>query len=447
MMHSPTVSFVISTHNRCDVLLHTLEQIACCGLPPGAFDVHVVDNASTDGTSRRVRAAFPRVRLTTLKQNRGSVAKNDAIDHALGRYIVFLDDDSYPQPGAIERMIAHFEADAKLGAATFTVTLPNGRRECSAYGDVFIGCGVGFRRRVLRLIGGLPDDFFMQAEEYDLSLRLLDAGWRVRTFDDLHITHLKSPRARVAARTMRLDVRNNLYVILRRFPRRQVLPFALDWMRRYYWIAKSSGRRTAFSMGLIEGVLRSAIRPQRKAISDEAFEQFAKLTQTTELLLSAMKALAAEDPCGTGFQPVSAAQRRIFSTAPKHGLKTRATKKDRNGTMPRVLLVDVGKNIYAYRRACQTLGIEIVAIADDKLAHPGRRYRGIPVVTDAAARKLRYDAVLIANTSPVQAQARREAWRQGQGKPVIDLFEPAGLPISGVRPVASEFRRIAARSA
>ena len=52
-------------------------------------------------------------------------------------------------------------------------------RECSAYPDVFIGCGTGFRRQALVEVGGLPEDFFMQAEEYDLSLRLLDAGWTV----------------------------------------------------------------------------------------------------------------------------------------------------------------------------------------------------------------------------------------------------------------------------
>ena len=103
-------------------------------------------------------------------------------------------------PGAIERMIAYFESDPRLGAATFTVTLPDGARECSAYPDVFIGCGTGVRRTAIDQTGGLPDDFFMQAEEYDLSLRLLDAGWRIRGFDALRVLHLKTPTARVSLR-------------------------------------------------------------------------------------------------------------------------------------------------------------------------------------------------------------------------------------------------------
>src|SRR5438477_532540 len=81
--------------------------------------------------------------------------------------------------------------------------------ECGAYPDGFIGCGTGFRRAALDQVGGLPDDFFMQCEEYDRSLRLLDGGWRVRTFADHHVAHLKTPTARASARTTRLDVRNN----------------------------------------------------------------------------------------------------------------------------------------------------------------------------------------------------------------------------------------------
>lgn len=381
-MRKLLVSFVISTRDRRDVLLATLDRVYACGLPHDAFDIHVVDNASADGTAEAMRDHYPNVQLIASKRNGGSVAKNLALPHAHGRYVVFLDDDSYPRPGAIQRMIGHFEADPQLGAATFTVTLPDGTRECSAYPDVFIGCGVGLRRRALRLVGGLPDDFFMQAEEYDLSLRLLDAGWTVRTFDDLHVSHLKTPRARLPARTVRLDVRNNLFLVLRRFPRRQVWPFLIDWTRRYFWIAQSQNAFGPFLHGLIEGLLRSVVRPKRAAVSDVAFEHFAKLHETAARLGPALR---------------------------QHSAK-------------RVLLIDAGKNLYAYWRACRELGVEVVAIADAKLGRPGRVYRGIRVLGDDEARRLPHDLAVIANLSPEHAKRRLAEWTAKHDRPTVDLF-------------------------
>jgi len=437
----PQVSFVISTRNRCHVLLETLTRLSVCGLERSEFDIHVVDNASTDGTSARVRDTFPKVKLLTLNENKGSVAKNEALDYALGKYIVFLDDDSYPAPGAIQKMIRHFEADGKLGAATFTITLPNGQRECSAYPNVFIGCGVGLRRRALRAVGGLPDDFFMQAEEYDLSMRLLDAGYKVETFDDLHVTHLKTPQARVSARTMRLDVRNNLFLITRRFPLKWVLPMGWDWMKRYWWIASSKNATGAFFYGVIDFMLRSVTGLKRDAVSDEGFERFAKVDEIRQRLECAR------------FTPSSGTSGESWGDALSVDGRSNASDPHPNplpeyrerGQM-RVVLVDCGKNIHAYWRACRDLGIEIVAIADRSLHHPARRYRGIRIVDDATARSLRYDAVIISNLSPVHAAVRRDQWRMAQDRAVIDLFEP-NEPISDERPAESESRRIAVRSA
>jgi hypothetical protein len=66
--------------------------------------------------------------------------------------------------------------------------------------------------------------------------------------------------------------------------------------------------------------------------------------------------------------------------------------------------------------------MEIVAIADPRLAHLERRFRGIPIVDDEAAHGLEFDAAIISNLSPVHAARRLQEWRQLTDKPVIDLF-------------------------
>lgn len=176
----PLITFLISTYNRRLVLLRTLAELheisRRCGLITQTI---VVDNASTDGTADAVHSQFPDVELIRQTKNTGACAKNAGLAVSSGAFVMFLDDDSYPTVGSVRRMVQHFLTDHTLGAAVFNVTLPDGSQESSAYPSVVIGCGTGFRRAALAQVGGLPTDFFMQAEEYDLSLRLLDRGWSI----------------------------------------------------------------------------------------------------------------------------------------------------------------------------------------------------------------------------------------------------------------------------
>jgi GT2 family glycosyltransferase len=400
------VTFLIAAYNRRDLLLNTLRQVRRCGLASESFETIVVDNASTDGTADTVAAAFPEAILIRERVNRGACAKNAGLAIARGRYVVFLDDDSHPLPGSVARMIRHFESDPFLGAAVFDVQLPDGSRECSAYPNVFIGCGTGFRRRALAQVGGLPEDFFMQAEEYDLSLRLLASGWEVRRFDDLHVTHVKTPTARKSTRTTRLDVRNNLTLIGRYFPDRWVMPFALDWANRYAMLAAARGHRLAHWRGVAEASIRAVRGIDRYPLSDAAFEKFARIDAIANHLRAAHVEM---------------------------GLQT-------------ILLADLGKNVLAYWLAAESCGLNVVAVSDDTLGGRGWTYRGVPILTNEQARRAPFDAVVVSNMSPVHAALRRDDWRRAQRRPVIDFFENEGAT-SAALPAASESRRTAARSA
>jgi hypothetical protein len=380
------VSFVLPTFNRRDVVLHSLEETCCCGMAPSEFEVLVVDNASSDGTAEAVAARFPLVRVLRQPGNRGPCAKNAALAIARGEYVIFLDDDSFPAPGSVRRMIGHFERNPRLGAAVFTITLPNGSRECSAYPNVCIGCGTGFRRQALLDVGGLPEDFFMAAEEYDLSLRLLDAGWRVEPFDDLHVTHLKSPSSRFPSRIARLDARNNTLLAMRYFPEQWRVPYALEWLDRYRLLFTAAGLKTSFWVGAAEGVIRG-LATEHQPISAPAFERFARMEQT---------------------------YLRLAEATGRLGLR-------------RVMFVDLGKNILAYRLAARRCGLEVLGIADVRLGDRGLTFRGLSLLSDAVAARLPFDAVVISNLSPVHARLRARFWRQAQSRPVLDLFAGGGM--------------------
>jgi len=238
--------------------------------------------------------------------------------------------------------------------------------------------------------------------------RLVAAGYDIRTFDDLHVMHLKSPTARSSERVTMFDVRNNLVLITRYFPRKWVIPFAKDWLRRYRLIAVGKGHELAYYKGLIGGLARTLRPGNRRPVNAATFEKLVKLNET---------------------------ELRLARAVQEHNLQ-------------RILFVDFGKNMLPYYLAAKKCGLEIVAIADEKLGTPAgsgpieiddggitrpargakqRRYRRIPILRDEACGSLTFDAVIVSNLSPVHAAQRRNAWRARllghDTRLVIDLFE------------------------
>lgn len=384
-MSTPRFSLILATYGRRDVVRRVLDELQRLELSRGDYEIIVVDNGSDDGTPDVV-AQSPGVRLIPLEENHGSCAKSFGVAAARGEYLVFLDDDSYPRRGALSALARHFDERPTLGAAGFTIHLPDGAQECSALPHVFVGCGVGLRAEALQEAGGLDATFFMQAEEYDLSLRLLQAGWDVEVLADLQVEHLKTPRARRSERTTYYDVRNNLRVVGRYLPDHYVEIYEADWLQRYGWLAEQAGHGDAFERGQRDG-RKLAARERRR---------YRRWRLTRPVL------------------------ERVFCW---RGLERRMTELHADGAR-RIALIDLGKNAYAFLRGAKHAGIEVVGLASDALAREGRTYRGVPVVTLEAALGMDVDAHVIANTSYVHAAQREAELVARTPCPVRNWFPP-----------------------
>ncbi len=108
MAETPTVTAVVVTYNRRDLLLESLAAVLAQDRAPDS--VIVVDNASEDGTAAAVREKFPTVRLAELKRNSGGAggfAGGMALALAGGADLIWLmDDDTVPEPGALGALLA-----------------------------------------------------------------------------------------------------------------------------------------------------------------------------------------------------------------------------------------------------------------------------------------------------------------------------------------------------
>lgn len=255
-------SIVITTRNRREELSRCLESVARQNTD---VEVFVFDDASTDGTAEMVAADHPGVVLSRSETPLGSVMqRNRGVRAASANVVVLLDDDSeLSSTGTVAQTLEDF-GDPRVGAVaipyidvmvsrTVLQRAPDPRDVWVA--PNFRACAAAVRRDAFLFVGGLRESLHHQAEEPDLCLRMLQAGWITRLGRADPILHLESPRrsrARMYGRWARNDALhawNNVpwpYLPVR---------FAKLWT---FWLVHGArgGHPTAVIGGLARGTAR-----------------------------------------------------------------------------------------------------------------------------------------------------------------------------------------------
>jgi hyaluronan synthase len=117
--HRPSVSVVIPAFNEEDGIVGTIESCLAVDYPRELLEVIAVNDGSTDGTWDRMLEAkqrWPQLYAVDLGRNygkRGAMA--EGIRRAKGEILVFVDSDSFLDPGAVTSIVQPF-ADRRVGA-------------------------------------------------------------------------------------------------------------------------------------------------------------------------------------------------------------------------------------------------------------------------------------------------------------------------------------------
>jgi biofilm PGA synthesis N-glycosyltransferase PgaC len=113
-----TVSVVLAVYNGAQFLQRKLENILALDYPPDLLDVVVVSDGSTDATEQIAHSFANRgVRLVVAPHGGKAAAINQALSHANGEILLFVDVRQTLHPNALKHLVANF-ADPTVGAVT-----------------------------------------------------------------------------------------------------------------------------------------------------------------------------------------------------------------------------------------------------------------------------------------------------------------------------------------
>jgi glycosyltransferase involved in cell wall biosynthesis len=205
------VSVVMANFNGGEHLADSIESVRAQTLRD--IEIIVSDDASTDNSVdivREMMAKDTRIHLLRAAKNAGpGAARNTAIDVAAGEWIAIIDSDDLVSPMRLETLIEAAGRDsADIVADDLVMADPNGRTppvrllsgrwadgpswvEATDYMTLnrLYGSGPGlgylkpiFRASIFRETSIRYDETLRNSEDYDLVLRLIHGGKRMRVY-------------------------------------------------------------------------------------------------------------------------------------------------------------------------------------------------------------------------------------------------------------------------
>ncbi len=224
---------IVSSTGARDVLRPCLTSLRENPLTLGDQAVHLVDNASTDGTPEMVRDEFPEVVLHALDWNSGfCVANNLVLRESKAPYVLVLNPDTEVYPGALDHMVRLMRERPEIGMSSCRLEQPDGTLDHASkrsfptpLGALAHFAGVGTRngapsrlaqyrapeldeydsgevdavngafmlvsQEALRDVGLLDEGYWLYMDDLDWCYRFHQKGWKVWYDGSVSVMHIK----------------------------------------------------------------------------------------------------------------------------------------------------------------------------------------------------------------------------------------------------------------
>jgi len=211
-MAVPFISLVVVNYNGESIIKLCLDSLKSVDYPKDRYEILVVDNASTD-SSISITREFLGVRVIRNKSNMGYVGVNSCLSVVKGKYIFVLNNDLKMDGKCLKKLVDVMEKDGSIGIGVpkfinfYNKNLRSGgtwvsrafynghypEKNKEGVKEVpYLGIEM-VRTDLVRKFGYIYDpDYFIYAEDLDLSLRLRLMGYKTVMVPEAVIYHMHS---------------------------------------------------------------------------------------------------------------------------------------------------------------------------------------------------------------------------------------------------------------
>jgi len=243
------VSVVVLTYNRCADLKRCLDSLE--GQTFRQFEIVVVDNGSTDGTSKLLEQYQVRIIRDDVKNK--AYLRNIGWRNAQGDIVAYIDDDAEALPDWLASIVETFEKFSEVGAVGGPTIVTNRQNMLSLYEssrrskllqvaarvydavilekrlfdvcrffesgaysiggslpqsaklsaplvvDILSTCNAAVRKSVIENVNGFDEHFFFNHEDGDFFLRVAKAGYQLLFNPKAVVLHHVNPRTATRA--------------------------------------------------------------------------------------------------------------------------------------------------------------------------------------------------------------------------------------------------------